>query len=313
MADIDVLAVGELNPDLILTGIAADQPRLGIEQEFATPLLTLGSSTAIACVLMRRLGAVTAMAAWVGDDDNGQFCRTALEREGVDTALVRTDPALPTGITVCLPYPADRMLLTARGTMALDPADGISDAMLARVRHVHVGSFFLQTALRPAVAGLFARARAAGATTSLDTGWDPAELWLDDDLRAALAHTSFFFPNELEFEKLTGTTDVERGVATLLALGTGAVVLKRGAEGAVHGDRDGQVFDDGFPATAVDTTGAGDSFNAGYLTAMLSGAAVADRLAFGTACGALTVAAVGGTGGVTDEEQVRRFIAAHPR
>lgn len=69
MAEIDVLAVGELNPDLILAGIRADQPRVGTEQEFAGYHLTLGSSTAIACVLMQRLGLATAMSAYVGNDD----------------------------------------------------------------------------------------------------------------------------------------------------------------------------------------------------------------------------------------------------
>ena len=87
-------------------------------------------------------------------------------------------------------------------------------------------------------------------------------------------------------------------------------MLKRGADGAVHGDRTGLIWHAGFQATAVDTTGAGDSFNAGYLTAMQRGAPVEDRLAFGNACGALTVGAIGGTGGVTSAETVRAFLAA---
>lgn len=137
----DVLCIGELNPDLVLSGIRADAPRLGIEQEFGDYLLTLGSSTAIACVLMQRLGLATAMSAYVGDDDYGRFCLARLIEEGVDVALVRVHDALPTGITVCLPYPSDRMLLTCKGTMTLNPADVVDDDVLRGVRHVHVGSF----------------------------------------------------------------------------------------------------------------------------------------------------------------------------
>lgn len=310
MASVDVLAIGELNPDLILAGIRAEAPRLGTEQEFGAYRLTLGSSTAIACVLMQRLGLATAMSAWIGDDDYGCFCREALAAERVDIGLIRTDPALPTGVTVCLPYPEDRLLLTCKGTMALDPSDGIDDARLAGARHVHVGSFFLQDALRPKVAGLFARARRLGLTTSLDTGWDPGENWLTEDLRATLAHTSYLFPNALEFEALTGEGDVEQGVAKLLSLGLGAVVLKRGGEGAVHGDAEGLQIHAGYAANPIDTTGAGDSFNAGYLAAMLRGGSVAERLAQGNACGALTVGAIGGTGGVENAAQVRAFVAA---
>mgnify|MGYP001807056981 CR=1 FL=1 len=310
MPSLDVLAIGELNPDLVLSRIAADAPRLGTEQEFGDYLLTLGSSTAIACVLMQRQGLATAMSAWVGDDDYGRFCRAALTREGVDTALVRTHHARPTGHTHALPNPSDRLLLTCKGTMVLNPAEAVDDALLRRTRHLHIGSFFLQDDLRPAVAPLFARARALGLTTSLDTGWDPAERWLTDDLAAALAHTDYLFPNALEFEHLSGETDIAQGVARLLAHGTGAIVLKRGPQGALHADANGLVTGRAFTAQAIDTTGAGDSFNAGYLAAMLRGAPIEDRLTQGNACGALTVAALGGTGGVRDEAQVGALIAA---
>jgi len=306
----DVLAIGELNPDFVLSDIRAGHPRLGTEQEFGAYQLTLGSSTAIACVIMQRLGLTTAMSAYVGDDDYGRFCRAALLAEHVDVALVRTHPTLATGLTVCLPYPADRLLLTCKGTMRCNPAALIDTDRLRQARHVHVGSFFLQDDLQPAIAALFATARALGLTTSLDTGWDPQERWLSDDLRAALAHTSFVFPNALEFEQIAGTTDVESGIARLLETGVGAVVLKRGADGALHGDAQEICTHPGFAARPVDTTGAGDAFNAGYIAAMLNGAPIAERLAFGNACGALTVAAIGGTGGVTDADQVRAFIAA---
>lgn len=305
----DVLAIGELNPDLVLSGLRAEAPRLGTEQEFGAYLLTLGSSTAIACVLMQRLGLATAMSAYVGDDGHGRFCRAAIEAEQVDVELVRTHPTLATGLTVCLPYPSDRMLLTCKGTMTLNPADLIDADRLRRARHVHIGSFFLQDDLRPHVADLFALARRLGLTTSLDSGWDLRESWLSADLRAALAHTSYLFPNALEFEKLSGTSDIERGMTRLLDLGVGAIVLKRGADGAVHGDARGMCVHEGFSASPVDTTGAGDAFNAGYLAAMLRNAPIAERLVFGNACGALTVAAIGGTNGITDAGQVRAFIA----
>lgn len=305
----DVLAIGELNPDLVLSGLHADIPRLGTEQEFGAYVLTLGSSTAIACVLMQRLGLTTAMSAYVGDDEYGRFCRAALMVERIDVDLVRTHPTIATGLTVCLPYAADRMLLTCKGTMTLNPAAGVDAVRLRGARHVHVGSFFLQDALRPHVASLFAMARNLGLTTSLDTGWDPQEQWMAADLRAALAHTSYVFPNALEFAALSGTDDVARGMANLLQLGVGAVVLKQGAAGAVHGDAGGVFHHPGFSAIAVDTTGAGDAFNAGYVAAMLRGMPVAERLACGNGCGALTVAAIGGTNGVMDANQVRAFIA----
>ena len=307
---LDVLAIGELNPDLILTGLQDDGPRLGVEQEFGGYRLTLGSSTAISCVLMQRLGLKTALSACVGDDEYGRFCRQALEIEQVDTRLVEVCPGVETGLTICLPYPRDRMLLTCKGAMALNPARAVGVDQLRTAGHLHVGSFFLQTGLRPALAGLFALARALGLTTSLDTGWDPEQTWLTEDLRATLAKTSFFLPNQTEFEHLTGEADAARGAEKLLELGVGAVVLKRGALGAVHVGPEGMFDDPGFATDAIDTTGAGDAFNAGYLTAMMKGQPVSTRLAFGNACGSLTASAIGGTGGVLGPKQVQQLIAS---
>ena len=307
----DVYAVGELNPDLILTGICAEAPRLGVEQEFQYPYLTLGSSTAISCVLMQRLGLKTAMSACVGDDDYGRFCRAALDETGVDTSLITVMPGVATGLTVCLPYPDDRMLLTAKGAMVLNPALAITSDVLRISRHLHVGSFFLQTGLRSVLADLFTMARSLGLSTSLDTGWDPDERWLSNDLRAVLSQTSCVFPNELEFEKLTGTKDPAAGSATLLALGVETVVLKRSARGAVAINAEGMTEHSGYTVRPLDPTGAGDAFNAGYLAAMLGDESIAERLAFGNACGALTVSAIGGTGGVEGRGQVRAFANAN--
>ena len=310
MKRFDVLAVGELNPDFILAGISAKAPQLGVEQEFQRYHLTLGSSTAISCVLMQRLGLVTMMSACVGDDDYGKFCRAALDDAGVDTSLITVVPGVATGLTVCLPYSHDRMLLTAKGAMVMNPALVITPDVLRSSRHLHVGSFFLQTGLRSVLADLFATARSLGLSTSLDTGWDPDERWLSNELQAVLAQTSCFFPNELEFERLTGTTDPVAGSATLLALGVETVVLKRGARGAVAINSEGVTEHFGYAVQPIDTTGAGDAFNAGYLAAMFDDAPVVERLAFGNACGALTASAIGGTGGVESRGQVRAFADA---
>lgn len=310
MPRFDVLSVGELNPDLILAGIRAERPVLGTEQEIDSYRLTLGSSTAIATVLMQRLGLSTVLCARIGDDDYGRFCQQILEREGVDTSAVIVDGETETGVTISLPYPQDRLLLTCYGAMAkLTSADVPAD-LLRQARHLHSGSFFIQRGLRPRLADLFAEAQALGLSTSLDTGWDPDERWLADDLAAALAHTDVFVPNEVEFENITGTSDHERGFARLFELGVGEVLLKRGAEGSIYAGPEGRFEHPGFPITPRDTTGAGDACNAGYLAGRLAGLPPLARLELGNAGGALTAMAIGGTGGLHSMEQARDFIAS---
>ncbi|MEZ5776902.1 MAG: carbohydrate kinase family protein [Paracoccaceae bacterium] len=306
----DVLAIGELNPDLILSGFAVDAPVLGTEQAFDRQTMTLGSSSAIACVLMQRLGLRTAMAAMVGNDDHGRYCRDILNENGVDTRGVKFHASLATGITISLSYPADRMLLTRYGTMTAFGMRDIEPILLAGARHLHVGSFYIQSGLRPDLTDVFRAARARGQSTSLDLGWDPADRWETDILSELLPHVSIVFPNRIELKSVTRTDDISSGLLRLHDLGARGIALKLGGEGAVWSDRHGKAQHKGFSVKVVDTTGAGDAFNAGFLRSWLDGLDPWDCLALGNACGALTTQSVGGVGGLKNLAQARALIDA---
>ena len=313
MADhkiIDVLGIGELNPDRVLSGIAADGPVIGTEQAFAQEDMVLGSSTAIACVLMQRLGLKTALSASVGDDSAGAFCLEALRREGVDCDPVVIDPDQATGVTYSITYPTDRMLLTRLGTMGTFAADDVDQGWISRARHVHSGSFFILGALRPGLPGLFASAKAAGATTSVDFGWDITGTWDRDALASVLPHTDVVFPNQDELAAVTGCAETEDGIANLHRMGAREVVVKLGSEGSLVSVDGTIVRHAGFAVDPVDTTGAGDALNAGYMFARLAGWPLEDRLRLGNACGAVTVSSVGGTGGLQTLDAVRALITA---
>lgn len=309
-AALDVVAVGELNPDLVLSGIGAPEPRLGVEHIAGGCQLVLGSSTAISAVLMRRLGLRVAMVARVGDDEHGRFCREALRADGVEAEAVVTDQAHVTGLTVSLAYPRDRLLVTHPGAMLTLSAADVPRALLKRARHLHSASFFLQPSLRDGLAALFAEARQLGLTTSLDPGWDPAGSWLDVSLRATLAETDTLLVNRPELAALSDSDGLDTGAERLLDLGAREVVVKQGGEGAAYFSRDQRVAAEAWAVEVVDTTGAGDAFNAGYLSARLRKETIADRLRFANACGALTVGAVGGTGGLRDRAMVDAFARA---
>src|SRR5262249_2816424 len=119
----------------------------------------------------------------------------------------------PTGLTVVLSEPDDRGMLTLPGTIpALRPAD-VTDELLAGARHVHVASLYLQPALAAGLAGVFARARGLGLTTSLDTNWDPAGEWAS--IAEILEHTDVFLPNAAELTAITGEPDPAVAAARL--------------------------------------------------------------------------------------------------
>jgi sugar/nucleoside kinase (ribokinase family) len=165
---------------------------------------------------------------------------------------------------------------------------------MAGLDHLHASSFFFQDGLRPDVPDLFARARRQGLTTSLDTGFDPSETW-DGGLRETLRETDLFFPNEVELRAISGCDDPAEGLRAL-ENGRTRVVAKLGRDGAMTLEGGLVVHVPAFPVETVDTTGAGDSFNAGFLHRWLAGAPLVECLRLGAACGALSTLGLGGTG-----------------
>ena len=222
---IDILVLGELNADLILRGDVVPEWNQ-TEKLIDDAALTLGSSSAIFACGAARLGLRVAFVGVVGDDLLGRFCREALDARGVDTSGVVVDPALRTGMTVILQLPDDRAMLTFPGAIPMLRAEMVDPALLQAARHIHVGSYFWQTALQPGLPALFAQARARGASTSLDTQWDPSGAWAGLD--AVLAATDILLPNEAEACALAGTTDW-RPALEALAGRVPTVAVKRGA------------------------------------------------------------------------------------
>jgi ribokinase len=301
--EFDLLVVGDANPDLILSG-GEMEPAFGQRERLVgSSVLVLGGSGAITACGAARLGLRTAMVACVGDDVLGAFMLAELEAAGVDVRGVQVLSGIPTGISVALARPDDRAVLTARGAMeALGPA-GVPVELLRRTRHVHLASPFLQPGLRDGLAVLVDRAHDAGATVSLDTGWDPDDRWTA--LRAALRTVDVLLPNAQEVLRLAAMVDSRVGpdgrdaaeAATALAAGGPLVVAKLGEEGALAA-RDGVVVRIAAPRVeTIDAVGAGDSFDAGFLAGWLEGLDLADALTLGCACGALSTRRSGGTAG----------------
>ncbi|MEN9934496.1 MAG: hypothetical protein RLZZ387_1075 [Chloroflexota bacterium] len=287
----DILVLGELNADLILRGDV--EPAWGQAEKLVEDAsFVLGSSSAIFACGAARLGLRVAFAGVVGDDLVGRFCRERLAAAGVDTAGVVVDSAQRTGMTVILQKPGDRAMLTHLGAIAALSPGHIAPDLLARARHLHVGSYWLQTALQPGLPELFARARRHGATTSLDTNWDPSGRW--EGLDALLAETDVLLPNEAEACGIAGVDRWEEALERLAAR-VPTVVVKRGGDGAAAA-RGAERAEVSAPRVeVVDAVGAGDSFDAGFVCGALAGWPLKRCLRLAVACGALSTRAAGGT------------------
>ncbi|MDR8412570.1 carbohydrate kinase family protein [Nonomuraea sp. 3-1Str] len=299
LSDFDLLVVGDANPDVIVSG-APRRPAFGQREELVdTGDLVLGGSGAITACGAARLGLRVAFAGRVGDDPAGAFVLDTLARRGVDVSACVVESGAATALTVILADGQDRAILTAPGCLGRTSAGDVPPELLARVAHVHVSSFYLQPRLAEGVPDLFRAARAAGATTSLDTNDDPSGRW--EGLEEVLPLTGVLLPNEREALAIAGVPELGQALRELAARGTTPVV-KCGAEGALT-IVDGEPLrvpappppaHQG-PAVVVDTVGAGDSFDAGLIASRLRGLPVRRSLEVAVACGTLSTRAAGGT------------------
>lgn len=301
----DVLVLGDANPDLILRGDVV--PRFGqAEQLLSGADLVIGGSGAITAHALARLGRLTRLVAAVGADALGDWMRQALSDGGVDTSgLVRSDSS--TGVTVVLSASADRAVLTHPGAIA-DMSMGqaraaLDEAVRDGARHMHVASYFLLGAVSSELPGLLEDARSRGLTTSLDTNFDPAERW--DGVADLLPHLDLLLPNRAEALALAREPGDVEAAAMALATSGPRVVVKDGAGGAFSVDASGQVLHEaGTPVEPVDSTGAGDTFDAAYVDGLLDDLDPQECLRRACRAGALSTSGVGGTAGQPTTDQL---------
>jgi sugar/nucleoside kinase (ribokinase family) len=305
----DLLVLGDANPDLVLTGYV--EPAFGQRERLVDAAhLTVGGSGAIVACGAARLGLRVAFCGVVGDDHFGRSLRDELDRRGVDVRGLVVEPNRSTGVTVVLARPDDRAILTYEGTVGDLRAELIDAELLSAAAHVHVASYFLQKQLVRDLPALLERLRADGVTTSLDPNGDPAERW-DGGLRALLPQVDMFLPNATEAMRIAGTSSLDDAVIALAA-DAGVVVAKAGPDGAVaaSGDRLVRVPP---PATdPVDATGAGDSFDAGFLCSWLAGDPLERALSIANACGALSTRALGGVDAQPTLEEALALAGSPP-
>ncbi len=311
MPRFDVTIAGELNLDLILYGLPDEMPP---EHELLADrmVLTLGSSSAIVAHNLVSLGSRVGFQSRIGDDQLGQIALERLRQAGVDVSQVRESTGLvKTGLTVILSRPGWRHILTYAGTIAELSLRDLDFDYLADSRHFHLSSFFLQKGLRPQVGVLFQKLKAAGLTISLDTNDDPDDLW-EGGLRDVLPYVDVLLPNAREACKIAGTTDVEAAVKRLAGL-VPVVVVKLGQQGAMAQRGTESSSSPALDVTVVDSVGAGDSFDSGFLHQYLQGADLPACLAAGNLAGALSTTCPGGTEAFRDRAHRERFYHDRPK
>jgi sugar/nucleoside kinase (ribokinase family) len=306
---LDVSIAGEVNLDLILYGLPEALP---VEREIlATDFrVTLGGSSSIVAHNLATLGARVGFSTCVGKDDLGRIALERLAESGTELShVVYVQDSTSTGVTVLLHHGERRRILTYPGTMSSMTRADLDFDYLASARHFHLSSLFLQAALAPDLPALFRELKQAGLTISLDTNDDPANLW-GGVLDGLLDLIDLFLPNEDEVCRITQRDTVEEALKAL-SHRVPCIAAKCGSRGALVqiGDQLSRIP----PITVnpVDTIGAGDSFDAGFLYAYLHGLDPMACAAAGNITGALSTLRTGGVEAFRDSQLREQFLREH--
>jgi sugar/nucleoside kinase (ribokinase family) len=295
----DVVVIADLCVDILMKGDVV--PVWGQAEKFVDDFcLELGGSAGIFASQFARLGGRVGLFGKVGNDLFGQFLRDRIAGLGIPTERVFTSERLGTPVGLGLIRQDDRAMFTYRGCLPEITLDSVEmSGLLAQAPHLHVASYFLLEALRPHWPRVLPDLRQRGMTVSLDTNWSPAGDW--EAVREILGYVDVFAPNEAEALHISGMDDVD-DAGKWLSRKAKLTVIKRGARGAVAFDgASGKRFE--LPGAAlderciVDTTGAGDSFDAGFLFAWLKGAPLDRCVELGARCGISSLARMGGIEG----------------
>ncbi|MCC3375369.1 carbohydrate kinase family protein [Cohnella sp. REN36] len=304
MKPYDVVVIGDANIDLVVAG-CNEMPAPGQEVLVNEMTLHVGGGAALFSLALAKLGMKIAFNGVLGEDGFGQFVRERFLQYGIDTRYIRTSSRRNTGISIAINPEKDRSFITYTGTNEELSLQQLDMDSVALGRHVHLTGY-RGSRNHAEYVDMARRLKQLGLTTSLDVGWDDTGEWYKG-IYELIREVDVFFLNETEARHYTGCASAERGLRELAKHGR-HVVLKLGEAGALAAIGGRVAYRSAFEADVVDTTGAGDSFNAGYMYGYLNGHRTEQCLLFANACGAMSVSRFGGSAGVRDRAELERFV-----
>jgi sugar/nucleoside kinase (ribokinase family) len=307
----DVLCVGQLAADILVRPV--NRVDFGVDTKRVDGIdIKNGGDCLNVALGLRKLGASVGFAGLVGDDQFGEYLRGVVTSAGIDAhGLRRTTEARTCSCLVLINSGGDRTFFYYGGANDLFSLADLDMAQLDRATIVHVGGTYLLPRFDgEGAAKLFAESRKRGKLTSMDVTWDTTGRWLSV-IEPCLPHLSFFMPSIREAVKIAGTDVPEDIAAFLQEKGVRTAVVKLGEKGCyVKHAEDPGYYAGAFRTEVVDTTGAGDSFVAGFLTGVLKGWESKSCAAFACAVAAMNIRAVGATAGIPTFEEARQFMNA---
>ncbi|ADL06710.1 carbohydrate kinase family protein [Lacrimispora saccharolytica] len=302
MKEIDVLIAGTPNIDLIVPPYDA-LPGPGEEIRVDNIYVLCGGGVAITSIGLSKLGMKTMIYGAVHHDLFGEFILQEMQKYGVKVKTRRSEKS--TGISIALDVDKDRRFITYDGCVNEVTPKDIPKGLLEKTRHTHLTNYRGRIDLEEYLQ-FIEDAHGAGATVSMDVGWDDTGCW-DECLFEITKKLDVFFINDKELMEYTRASTLDAGIEKLSGYCSHAAI-KMGARGS-RLLKDGEsVYGRAYCVNSLDTTGAGDSFNAGYLYGFLNGLSPEECLKAANFCGASSVQGYGGYVNVPNLKQLKEEL-----
>lgn len=301
----DVYVYGDVNMDLVIPNVEKF-PAPGQEDEVDVMETLVGGGAALFTLGIGKLGLFPVFQGTIGDDCYGKLILDEFQKRNVDSSLLEISQTQKTGISISFTNEKDRSFLTMRGTNAQIDISKIQVQEIKKARHVHVTGYAGSINHDAYLSVLRRIKEETKATVSFDVGWDSTGEW-KKEIYDLFPYIDVLFMNETEAIHY-GRKDTAEEAGWDFSNFCPVVALKLGKKGSIA-FQDGKLYKKScYPVEAIDTTGAGDSFNAGFIYAYLSGLTIEECLACGNGCGALSVTALGGNTGFPIEKELWEFI-----
>lgn len=306
----DVITLGDINIDIVAPILA--YPAQGGDTVSEQASLHTGGSAANTAMALAGLELEVGCIGRVGQDALGTQVLVDLEDAGVDTRLVQFDPAVSTGVIFIAVTPdGERTMFGARGANSYTDPQLLVEDYFVGARWFHFSGYaLLAEPQRLAVFRALELAVKAGCHISFDAGVEPS-LRVQIHIQRLLPRIDVILPSEMELFHLTGSRDWRQGALQLLEQGVGAVVTKRGANGSQLTAPHLEVSLPAFKIAPLDTTGAGDCFNAGFILGRLGGLGWEAAAVLGSASGALATQMRGAAAGRIGRKTLCHLIEEH--
>jgi sugar/nucleoside kinase (ribokinase family) len=277
-------------------------------------LVQPGGCAANVAACLAKLGIRCEVVGKVGNDQFGEFINQNLRSKGVGTHGISSSTASSTSKTVILPVVGeDRRYIHTIGANADFAVQDIDRALASSATVFYLGGLGVLPALEPAqLVELFSFVRAQGASVVLDVvvpGQPEPEFWAQ--LTDVLPHVDVFMPNEEEAFALTGEREPRRQAAQFLEAGCGTAIVTRGERGALLMTATETVEVPVFPVVAIDPSGAGDAFAAGFIVGLTEAWSMQESLRYASAMGASACTRLGCTAGVFARAEADAYVQAH--